>query len=179
MTAFRLRPLSVAVVASLSLGLGACSTNLFGPSGSPTVEDVPPLPAPEIPASIRAEEVVGRWGLAACHKPEDRPRIEAAAKNQCGPKAYVINRGPSGGVMMHLADQTQATELRLKGGPGGKNFIGPAGQTPGPQDREITSFDGRVMVMVFVDPEIAGRYGTGIYVRCGPSAGTVASGQKR
>jgi hypothetical protein len=170
MTGFRLRPLSVAVVASLSLGLGACSTNLFGPSGSPTVEDVPPLPAPEIPASIRAEEVVGRWGLAAFHKPEDRPRIEAAAKNQCGPKAYVINRGPSGGVMMHLADQTQATELRLKGGPGGKNYIGPPGASGLPEDREIVSFNGRVMIARFVDPDVAGRFGTQVYVRCAARA---------
>jgi hypothetical protein len=38
------------------------------------------------------------------------------------------------------------------------------------QDREIVSFDGRVMIMRFVDPEVAGRYGTSVYVRCGPRA---------
>jgi hypothetical protein len=41
-------------------------------------------------------------------------------------------------------------------------------------DREIVSFDGRVMLLRFTDPEIAGRYGTGVYVRCAPSAGGVA-----
>ena len=65
--------------------------------------------------------------------------------------------------MMYLADQSELRELRVKGGPGGKHYIGPSGQTPGPNDREGTS----------------GRYGTGIYVRCAPSAGTVASGQKK
>ena len=33
--------------------------------------------------------------------------------------------------MMHLADQRQPTELRLKGSPDGKNFIGPAGEAGG------------------------------------------------
>jgi hypothetical protein len=38
------------------------------------------------------------------------------------------------------------------------------------QDREIVSFDGRVMVLKYVDPEVDGRYGTGIFVRCAPRA---------
>ena len=37
-------------------------------------------------------------------------------------------------------------------------------------DREVVSFDGRVMVLRYVDPEVAGRYGTGVYVRCAPRA---------
>ena len=69
---------------------------------------------------------------------------------------------------MHLADQSQPTELVLKGGPGGQNFVGP-GDEPGgsARDREIVSMDGRVMVLRWVDPEIAGRYGNMVYVRCG------------
>ena len=72
--------------------------------------------------------------------------------------------------MMYLADQSQLQELRLKGGPGGRNFIGPPGEAGGTQDREIVAFDGRVMVLRFTDAEIAGRYGTGVYVRCAPRA---------
>ena len=30
-------------------------------------------------------------------------------------------------------------------------------------------FDGRVMLLKFTNPEIDGRYGTGIYVRCAPA----------
>ena len=53
---------------------------------------------------------------------------------------YVIAKGPGGGVMMHLADERQPTELRLKGSPEGKNYIGPdgdAGVAAGPRNRVI------------------------------------------
>jgi hypothetical protein len=166
-------PSIAAMVAALALAGctgGSLSGGWFG--GSST-EQPAQQEQPEIPATIRVSEVIGRWGYAAYHKPEDRARTEAAARSQCN-HPFVIGQGPTGGVMMYLADQSELKELRVKGGQGGKNYIGPAGPTPGPQDREITSFDGRVMVMVFVDTEIAGRYGTGIYVRCAPSAGSVA-----
>lgn len=175
----RFLPLVAATVAALALaGCSGGSMGGWGFGGNPSEQ--PPqqeLPGPEIPATIRVSEVIGRWGYAAFHKPEDRQRTEAAARSQCN-HPFVIGQGPTGGVMMYLADQSELKELRVKGGPGGKNYIGPAGPTPGPQDREITSFDGRVMLMVFVDPEIAGRYGTGIYVRCAPSAGNVAVKKK-
>jgi hypothetical protein len=72
--------------------------------------------------------------------------------------------------MMYLADSSQLQELRVKGSTSGRDYIGPAGETPGPQDREIVSFDGRVMLLKFVDPDIDGRYGTGVFVRCAPRA---------
>jgi hypothetical protein len=80
----------------------------------------------------------------------------------------VINRGPNGGVMMYLADSAQLQELRLKGSQSGKNYVGPAGPVGGAQDREIVHFDGRSLILRWMDPEISGRYGTGVYVRCGP-----------
>ena len=149
----------------------ACSfATLAGCTTTPQQATTPvALPAPEIPARTRASEIIGRWGYAAYHKPEDRARTEANARGQCK-QPFVIGQGPSGGVMMYLADSAQLQELRLKGTEGGRDYIGPAGQTPGPQDREIVSFDGRVMVLKFVDPEVDGRYGTGIFVRCAPRA---------
>ena len=130
-----------------------------------------PQLAPDMPATIRASEIVGRWGYAAFHRQEDRARTETAARGQCR-QAVVINQGPGGGVMMYLADQAELQELRLKGGPNNRNFIGPAGEPAGgPQDREIVSFDGRIMLLKFTNPEIDGRYGTGIYVRCAPVGG--------
>jgi hypothetical protein len=153
-----------AVAAAFSvLALTACST-----APNPQVEAAPP-PQPEMPARVRASEIIGRWGYAAYHKAEDRTRTEANARGQCK-QPFVIGQGTDGGVMMYLADSNQLQELRLKGSPGGRDYIGPAGQTPGPQDREIVSFDGRVMVLKFVDPEIDGRYGTGVFVRCAPRA---------
>jgi hypothetical protein len=119
-----------------------------------------------MPATIRPEEIVGRWGYGAYHNETDRARTEAAARGQCG-QPVLINRGPGGGVMMYLADSAQLQELVLKGGPGGRNFIGPPGPAGGPQDREVVAFDGRVLVLRWINPDVQTRYGTGVYVRCG------------
>jgi hypothetical protein len=154
-------------LAALALGLAGCSgiNNPF----STAPEAPPPAPeAPTLPPSFPPQDLVGRWGLAAYHKDEDRARTEAAAVNQCR-QPYVITLGPTGGVMMHLADQATPTELRVKGAPGGKNFIGPAEDPPGgPQDREVVSFDGRILALRWIDSEVESRYGTMVYVRCGP-----------
>jgi len=167
-------PLTAVITALLLAGCGSSGGfGGFGTSSSPEPASVQPLPGPEIPATIRASEVVGRWGYAAYHREQDRARTETAARGQCS-QPVVINPGPTGGVMMYLADQSQLTELRLKGSPGGRNYIGPPGESGSVQDREIVSFDGRVMLLRFVDPEVSGRYGTGVYVRCAPSPGGVA-----
>jgi hypothetical protein len=121
---------------------------------------------PDMPSTIRPEEVVGRWGYGSYHNEADKGRTEAAARGQCG-QPVVINRGPGGGVMMYLADSAQLQELYLKGAPGGRNFVGPPGPAGGPQDREVVSFDGRSMVLRWMNPEVQTRYGTGVYVRCG------------
>jgi hypothetical protein len=154
----------VGVLASV-LALCACTTN------PPAVETPPPMAAPaavaEMPASIKPEEIVGRWGYGAYHNDTDRARTEAAARSQCG-QPVVINRGPNGGVLMYLADSAQLRELNLKGSPSGKNYIGPPGPAGGMEDREIVSFDGRALVLRWVNPEVVARYGTGVYVRCAP-----------
>jgi len=153
----------LASVAALALVLPNCTMN------QPPVEAPPPAAAvaPEIPSSIRPEEIVGRWGYGAYHNEADRARTEAAARGQCG-QPVLINRGPNGGVLMYLADSAQLQELYLRGGPGGRNFIGPPGPPGGPQDREVVAFDGRVMVLRWMNPEVANRYGTGVFVRCAP-----------
>jgi hypothetical protein len=168
------RPLARLGIAScLALSLGACGTSggfsgfSFGNS-EPAPPPVPP-PAPEMPASIRSEEIVGRWGLASYMNPADRTRTENAARGQCK-NPYIIGAGPSGGVMMHLADEATAQELRLKGSPSGKNYIGPPGPAGGEKDREVVSFDGRTLVTRFLDKDAATRYGNMVYVRCAPKA---------
>jgi len=162
----------LAIASALTIFLGGCGGGMSLPSfssSSSAPEPAEPGVAPEMPASIRADEIVGRWGLASFQNPADRARTEAAARGQCK-QPYVIGAGQSGGVVMHLADQATPQELRLKGSPSGKNYIGPPGPTPGEQDREIVSFDGRVMVTRFVDKDAAVRYGNMVYVRCAPRA---------
>ena len=157
---------NLGVASALAIVLAACGSMSLTPS--PTAAPEPGV-APEMPASIRADEIVGRWGLASYQDPKDRARTEAAARGQCK-QPYVIGAGSSGGVIMHLADQATPQELRLKGSPGGKNYIGPPGPAGGEQDREIVSFDGRVLVTRFIDPDAATRYGNMVYVRCAPHA---------
>ena len=148
------------VVLAIGLGLAGCSTT------NESAEPPPPPVVQTLPPSFPPQNLVGSYGLAAYHKDEDRPRTEAAATNQCR-QPYVITMGPTGGVMMHLADQPTPTELRVKGAAGGRNFIGPAEDPPGGSlDREVTSFDGRLLILRFVDPEVHGRYGSMVYVRC-------------
>jgi hypothetical protein len=152
------------LVAASAMALAGCATGSQQQDAAPAA-----LPQPELPARVRAAEIVGRYGYAAYHDAKDRARTEANARGQCK-QPFVIGQGTSGGVVMLLADSPQPQELRLKGTQGGKDYIGPAGDTPGPQDREIVSFDGRVLVLKYVDPEIDGRYGTGVFVRCAPRA---------
>ncbi|MEX0752432.1 MAG: hypothetical protein WD073_05850 [Xanthobacteraceae bacterium] len=149
----------------VAAALGACAT----PSSPPPMEAPAPPLVPTLPPAFPPQELIGRWGHAAYHRPDDRARTEVAARNQCS-KPYVIGAGTAGGVIMHLADQPQPQELQLKGHPNGKTYLGPQGEPGGPQDREVVSFDGRVLILRWIDPEIAGRYGNGVYVRCAPRA---------
>jgi hypothetical protein len=166
-----IRPFSSAVlIVFAALALAGCATRQPEPPPAPA-------PVPTLPPAFPPQDLIGRWGLAAYHKPEDQARTEDAARNQCR-NPYVITPGPTGGVMMHLADQAQPEELRLKGAPGGKTYIGPEGEPGGMQDREVVSFDGRILVLRWMDPEVQGRYGTMVYVRCG-AEGTKPPARKR
>ena len=158
--------------AAVAIALSACTTS------PPPVQTATPAPVttPAIPSQYRAEEFVGRWGYGAYHNDTDLARTTAAARGQCG-QPVVINRGPNGGVMMYLADSADLQELQLKGSQSGKNYVGPPGDAGGGQDREIVSFDGRTLVLRWMDAEVAGRYGTGVYVRCAPE-GTARAGTK-
>jgi len=164
--------LAARIAVFCALALAACTTT------PPPPEQAAPAPMaqPAIPSQYRPEEIVGRWGYGAFHKDADLARTAAAARGQCG-QPVEITRGPNGGVMMYLADSAQLQELQLKGSQSGKNYIGPPGDAGGAQDREIVSFDGRTMVLRWMDAEVAGRYGTGVYVRCAPEGAPRAAGK--
>src|SRR5690349_16034614 len=168
------RPIASLPVFAVALLLASCAGQFPGvigeaPPPSEPPQQAKPVGVPAAPASIPAADLVGRWGYASYHQEADRARTVAAARGQCN-QPYIIGRGSHGGVIMHLADTAKPTELALKGG-GGKDYVGledePAG---GIHDRQIVSFDGRVMILRFVDPEVAGRYGTSVYVRCNAHA---------
>ena len=123
-------------------------------------------PAAAIPTvTITAADLPGKWGLASFRKDEDRERTQGEAKNACS-NPYVIKAGPTTGVMMHLADQTEPSELFLKVDSRGNTFLGPAGPPQIAQDRWIESYADNVMIMQWVDPGVRERYGTMMFVRC-------------
>lgn len=156
----RARIVCVALAAATLAGCGASERTLAPSAPSSGGSALGPA-AP----TVSADKLVGKWGLGAYHRDSDRPRTEKEARAQCS-NAYVIAKGPNGGVIMHVADEKEPEELFLKTA-GGKTYLGPAGPAPMAEDRELVSNDGRVMIMRFMDPDVIKRYGTSIYVRCG------------
>ena len=128
-------------------------------------------PAPPAPAaapigpSIDPASLVGKWGLASYHNDTDKARTEKAAAAQCN-KPFVITKGQTGGVMMHVADQTEPQEVFVKKAADGRTFLGAEGPPGVVGDNEIISFDKSVLITNWVDPEVATRFGTMVYVRC-------------
>jgi hypothetical protein len=148
--------LSAALV--LTLAVGACALT----PGDTSLA----APTTAAPAAFERERLIGRWGVASFHNDKDRRRTEAEARAQCG-QPYAITKGPTDGVMMHVADDPKRYELRLKGTSAGQTYLGFEAPPGDPQDREILSSTDRIMTMRFVDPEVHRRYGTFVYVRCG------------
>ncbi len=153
------RPSALVVAAALTLA--GCAGNQNPPS--PALTGPPPKP------SISPSDVIGRWGYSAYQREEDRARTEAVAKGQCK-LPYVISAGSGSSVMMLTHDSPAIVEVQIKANQEGKTFIGPGAEPGGPDDRQVVSYDGRVLVLKWVDPEVAGRYGTAVLVRCAPKA---------
>jgi hypothetical protein len=122
--------------------------------------------SPAAPAAFSRERLIGNWGIASFHTEKDRKRTEGEARAQCS-LPYAIAKGPNDGVMMHAADDAELYELKLKGGPGGKTYLGFEAPPGDPQDREILAATDNQITLRFVDPDAHRRYGTFIYVRCG------------
>jgi len=151
------------LVLAAGLALAACQST----GGDWFNTAPPPAPAPAPRPSIAPGDIVGRWGIASYHREQDRPRTEAAARNQCR-QPYLISMGSAGGVMMLNHDSPEVLEHQIKASADGKTYIGPGAEPGAQDDREVVSFDGQVLVLRWVDPEVAGRYGTMVLVRCPP-----------
>jgi hypothetical protein len=148
--------MTAAAIAALTTG-GCVSTSSEGSAS---------VVGPAAPAAFGRERLIGRWGIASYHNDKDRRRTEGEARAQCS-LPYAITKGPTDGVMMHVADDPKLYELRLKGDTAGRNYLGFEAPAGDPQDREILSATDKLMTMRFVDPETHRRYGTFVYVRCG------------
>jgi hypothetical protein len=148
------------------LGTAAAGIVLLAAGCGLTPGETPPSASLAAPAAFERERLIGRWGVASFHDDKDRKRTEREAKAQCS-LPYTIAKGPTDGVMMHVADDPKLYELRLKGDAAGKTYLGFEAPPGDPQDREILSATDNILIMRFVDPDANRRYGTFVYVRCG------------
>ena len=177
----KLRLFPAALISAVALaGCSGGMPSLSLPSWS---NDDPPPPSQAAPAvalgtpSLQADQIIGHWGIASFHRPEDQARTEAAARNACSPP-YVINRSAQG-VSMLGHDNPAVQDMVVKATADGRTYIGPGPEPGAADDREVVSFNGRVLVLKWVDPEVAGRYGTMLLVRCGaPGAPKTAAKKK-
>ena len=71
-------------------------------------------------------------------------------------------------------DNPKPQEMILKGSEG-KTYVGP-GPYPGTEDREVVSFDGQVLILKWVTPEVASRYGIMVLARCGSEGAPLTRG---
>jgi hypothetical protein len=174
--------LSTAAALISAFALAGCTGSMPSLSMPSWGNDEPPPPqaAPAVALgtpSLAPDQIVGRWGMTSFHRPEDRPRTEVAARNACN-KPYLINRTPTG-VAMYGHDNPGMQEMVIKATADGRTYVGPGPEPGGADDREVLSFDGRVLILKWIDPEVAGRYGTMLLVRCGaPGAPTAAVKKK-
>ena len=152
---------SLAVLTASAIWLSGCgTTDIAGGTAVPTLV-IPPGP----PVVVDVALLPGKWGLASYRDEKDRARTQAEAKSACG-NPYVVAGGSQGGVLMHLPDQTQPTEVFVKTTADGRSLIGPRGPIGLPQDRVVMYFQGGVLITEWLDPSARERYGTMLLVRC-------------
>ena len=162
-----LRVFKTGAALALACGVAGCASFdvgswWSGPSPAPTPAATP---APQAFKILPPDPLIGKWGVASFRDEKDRARTEKQARVQCK-NAYVIAKGPTDGVMMHVADDPDQHELALKKGADGKTYLGFNAPPPDPQDRELVELTPKLMVMKFVDPDANSRYGTFVYVKC-------------
>jgi hypothetical protein len=141
--------------------LSACFSTTVGSLTSPAVPE-----GQAGMASLDVEKLVGAWGVASYREDKDRSRTETQARAQCK-LPYIIRRGPTDGVIMHVADDATPHELALKQGPDKTIYLGFAGPPGDAQDRVILLMNEKEFITRYVDPDTNTRYGTFVYVRCG------------
>ena len=151
---------------ALACAVGGCSSLDFGNWGSsPAPEPTPAAPAAMAFKVVPPDPLLGKWGLASYREEKDRARTEKMARAQCK-NPYVIAKGTTDGVMMHVADDPDEHELALKKGADGKTYLGFNAPPGDPADRQVVEMTPKLLVMKFVDPDANSRYGTFVYVRC-------------
>jgi hypothetical protein len=108
-----------------------------------------------------AQDLIGRWGVAAYWKAEDAAKVQAAARSACS-QPYSIARGPNGGAVMFESFEGRPREMQVGGG-----RITPFSGGGERLAKEITAWTGSMLVFNYIDEEAKRKYGNMVFVRCG------------
>jgi len=145
---------------------GVRSMSLPSFSSGPTAPAEPPWRR-----TCRRRSAPTRLSAAGSRLLPESPEPAAHREGSAGTvqAAYVITAGPTGGVMMHLADQATAQELGSRAAERQElqSAAGPVSRRAG---REIVSFDGRILVSGSSTRTRQFRTATWSNVRCAPRA---------
>jgi glucose/arabinose dehydrogenase len=117
--------------------------------------------APGAALAQSTQDLIGRWGVAAYWRAEDAAKVQAAARGACS-SPYAITRGPNGGVMMFESFEGRPREMQVSG-----RQIVPVGGGGDRLAKDITSWNGSMLVFNYVDEEAKRKYGNMVFVRCG------------
>jgi hypothetical protein len=112
-------------------------------------------------SSLKTDDLIGRWGVAAYWNDADAARVTAQAKGFCS-QPYVISKGKNGGAMMFEAFEGKPKEVIVQ-----SNQIVSADGSGRNSTKAVQSWTGNTLVFNYVDEEPRRKYGNMVFVRCG------------
>jgi hypothetical protein len=139
-------------------------------AGCASTPQAPVTQAPPAPARIAAAHpvtaLIGNWGVASFREDRDRARTQSMARQHCR-LPYVIAKGPTDGVMMHVADDPKLLRTDAQGQPPAARPISASTRLRATsRTAKSCRWSANEITMKFVAADINTRYGTYIYVRC-------------
>jgi hypothetical protein len=110
--------------------------------------------------SLKTDDLVGRWGVAAYWNESDAARVTAQARSFCN-QPYVISRGANGAARMFEAFEGKPQDVLVQGG----QIVAANGSTR--TSKAVQRWDGTTLVFNYIDEEARRKYGNMVFVRCG------------
>jgi hypothetical protein len=117
-------------------------------------------PAALAQSTLRTDDLVGKWGVAAYWNEADAGKTITQAKSFCN-QPYVISKGRNGGAVMFEPFDGKPREVKAEGG-----RIVAADGSPSAA-KSVTSWNGATLVLNYVEDEPKRKYGNMVFVRCG------------
>ncbi len=110
--------------------------------------------------TLRTEDLIGRWGVAAYWNESDAAKITAMARGFCS-QPYVVSRGANGAARMFEAFEGRPQDVTVQGG----RIVAVSGGER--TAKAVQRWDGTTLVFNYVDDEARRKYGNMVFVRCG------------